>query len=120
MTARREKSFRQAGVIVLGSAALLTPFLIYAWGHIQIITTGYSVEVLDARIHDLEHENRTLRLAKARLEALPRIEERARQLGLLPPDPARILVVTVPDRGPAPAPPPFARAAALPPQPETR
>ena len=89
----RRVALTQAAVIVAGSTGLLAPFLLYVWGHVQIVTAGYSVEVTEARLKVLEQENRALRVARARLSALPRIEERARRLGFLPVDPSRVVVV---------------------------
>ena len=46
--------------------------------------TGYDIESLNDRMSELEHENRSLRLERAGLQSLARIEREATKLGLTP------------------------------------
>jgi cell division protein FtsL len=50
----------------------------------QMTTTGYRMQDVAAEIEQLERDNALLRLQIAQLETLPRIEARAKQLGLGP------------------------------------
>ena len=109
----RKDRLRQAGTIVAFSAALLAPFLLYVWGHVQLVTTGYTIESTEEKLKSLDQENRALRLELARLRAPSRIEERAKKLGFEPLSPARLVVVSEPGRAPRTAPPlPLAAPAA--------
>ena len=87
----RRSRIRQVALVAGAGAALLTPFLFYVWGNVQIVSSGYRIEETADRLHRLEQENRALRLDKARLESLARIEERARKLGLVALPPARLV-----------------------------
>ena len=50
----------------------------------QMTTTGYRMKDVAAEIEKLERDNALVRLQIAQLETLPRIEARAKQLGLGP------------------------------------
>ena len=93
MTHTRRSRLGQAALIGGVSAALLTPFLIYVWGTVQIVSNGYQIEATETRLLSLEQQNRALRLEKARLESFSRIEERARARGLEPLNPSRIVAL---------------------------
>ena len=92
----RRRTARQVFLMVLASITILTPFLIYVWGRIQIVDKGYRIEEADSRLQRLEQDNRALRLEKARLEAAPRIESEGRKLGLEPLTPSRIVTLADP------------------------
>jgi len=98
---------REMLLIVGGFAALVGPFLLYVWAHVQIVSTGYRIEATEQRLKALEQENRALRLRRARLESLAAVDARARDLGLAPPDPARLVVVRAPGAAPRRLPPPL-------------
>jgi cell division protein FtsL len=89
---------------MVGLAALLVGGLVlYAWPHLALRQTGMASGQLARERDQLIEENRRLRLEKASLEDLARIESLAtRQLGLETPPPERVTVVdpppTVPHR----------------------
>ncbi|HEU5181754.1 MAG TPA: cell division protein FtsL [Candidatus Polarisedimenticolia bacterium] len=69
-------------------AGLLIPILFYVWQQIEFIRTGYQIEQLRAEKIRLTEWNRQMKLERATLSNLKRIEQLGRaRLGLVPPDP---------------------------------
>lgn len=67
-------------------AGLLVPVLFYLWQQVEFIRYGYRVESLRAEKARLTEWNRQLRLERATLQDLKRIEHLAAlRLGLVPP-----------------------------------
>jgi cell division protein FtsL len=68
--------------------------LLYGWQHFQGVRYGYEIEQLKLKQAQLEDWNRQLRLEQAQLEDPQRIDALAQgQLGLIPPDPRRVIRV---------------------------
>ena len=68
-------------------AALLVPILFYVWQQVEFIRTGYQIEQLRAEKARLTEWNRQMKLERATLLNLKRIEALGRgRLGLVPPD----------------------------------
>jgi len=88
-------------LIVLG--AVVAAFLgLYAWPALEIRRAGQAGVDLDREKQRLVEENRKLRLEKAALENLRRVEEVAgKELGLAAPPPERSIVVEVEKPRPA-------------------
>jgi cell division protein FtsL len=75
-------------------AVLVGGLTLYAWPHFQLRQTSYATEQMAREKERLIEENRKLRLEKATLENLRRVETIAvRDLGLAPPSPERVVVV---------------------------
>lgn len=73
---------------------LVGGILLYAWPHLQLRRTGIATEQALRERDRLIEENRKLRLEKAALENLKRVESIAtRDLGLVTPPPERQVVV---------------------------
>ena len=69
-------------------AGLLVPILFYVWQQVEYIRTGYQIEQLRAEKSRLVEWNRQMKLERATLVNLKRIETLSRtRLGLIPPDP---------------------------------
>ena len=69
-------------------ASLLVPILFYVWQQVEYIRTGYQIEQLRAEKNRLVEWNRQMKLERATLVNLKRIETLSRtRLGLIPPDP---------------------------------
>jgi|GEM_PF-2024397 len=69
-------------------AGLLVPILFYVWQQVEYIRTGYQIEQLRAEKSRLVEWNRQMKLERATLHNLNRIESLSRsRLGLIPPDP---------------------------------
>jgi cell division protein FtsL len=69
-------------------AGLLVPILFYVWQQVEYIRTGYQIEQLRAEKSRLVEWNRQMKLERATLLNLKRIETLGRtRLGLIPPDP---------------------------------
>ena len=80
--------------LLLLVGALVGGILFYAWPHLQLRRTGIAAEQASRERDRLVEENRKLRLEKAALENLGRVEAIAtRELGLAPPAPGRSIVV---------------------------
>jgi len=76
--------------------------VLYAWPHLQIRETSRAQDRMSRQRERLLEENRKLRLEKASLENLRRVETIAtRDLGLQPPPAARVVVI---ERARTPAP----------------
>jgi len=81
---------------------LVGGLVLYAWPHLEIRQTARAQERMSRERERLLEENRKLRLEKASLENLRRVETIAtRELGLQPPRAERVVVVERP-RAPAP------------------
>lgn len=69
----------------------------YAWPHLELRQTGIARERMQRERERLVEENRKLRLEKASLEDLQRVQAIAeKQLGLKRPAPENVYVVEVP------------------------
>lgn len=80
--------------------ALAGGLAFYAWPHFAAQRASADAQTLQRERELLVEENRKLRLEKASLEDLHRVEKLAARLGLVAPDPARVVVV---ERALAPA-----------------
>ena len=94
---------RREILLVILLVAVLAAFLgLYAWPALEIRRSGQAGVELDREKQRLVEENRKLRLEKAALENLRRVEDVARrQLGLAPPPPERSIVIEVENPLPA-------------------
>jgi cell division protein FtsL len=73
---------------------LVGGLVLYAWPHLQIRETSRAQDRMSRQRERLLEENRKLRLEKASLENLRRVESIAtRELGLSPPPAARVVVI---------------------------
>ncbi len=91
------RSMRQL-VLLLGLvAALVGALVLYAWPNLQLRQADLSKERLSRQRERLLEDNRKLRLEKAALEDLRRVESIAvKDLGMRFPTPERVLVVDEP------------------------
>ncbi len=88
---------RDIGWLLLLVGVLVGGLVLYAWPHFEIRQTGSAAEQLSREKERLLEENRKLRLEKAALENLRRVETIAvRELGLAPPPPQSTIVVEAP------------------------
>ena len=78
----RELAMVAATVILLGAA-----FLAYTWIHTEITRIGYDVNQLEGSLHDLQQQERLLRLEVSQKTQPKIIEQRARsELDMRPPN----------------------------------
>jgi cell division protein FtsL len=85
---RREREMKYFGL------ALCLLFLLvmgYALQHFRAIAYGYKIEALRSERDGLTEMNRALRLEEASLRDPERIDLKARQLGLQPPQPGQVV-----------------------------
>jgi cell division protein FtsL len=90
--------------LFLGIAAAVAPVAAYLVQQMQFVEARYRIEELRGRLQRLEETERRLRIERATLETLPRVEERAiDELGLVHPTPRQVVVVrsSAPGRGSA-------------------
>ena len=88
--------------LVVVVMTLVAGLVLYAWPHLQIRETARAQERMSQARERLREENRKLRLEKASLENLRRVEVIAtRELGFVAPAAERVVVVEQPRR-PAP------------------
>ncbi len=84
------------GLLVL-VGVLVSGLVLYAWPHMALRETGRATEQMYRERDRLVEENRKLRLEKASLENLRRVETIAtRDLGLAAPAPEKVVVVEKP------------------------
>jgi len=88
------RSSRDLWLLVALVAALAGSLGLYAWPTLMMRRTGTAAEQLSRERERLVEENRKLRLEKASLEDLRRVEAIAtRELGLATPAPEQLVVV---------------------------
>jgi cell division protein FtsL len=88
------RASREIWFLLVLVALLVGGLVLYAWPALQIRNTGMTTVQLSREKERLQEENRKLRLEKAALENLKRVETIAtRDLGLLPPTPESSVVV---------------------------
>ena len=93
---------RELRRVVWICVALLLPVLLYVWQEIEYIRFGYQVEQLRAEKSRLVEWNRQLKLERATLLNLKRIEALGRtRLGLVPPDPKNTVKIRLSGDGAA-------------------
>lgn len=91
------RSYRDLLLILLLVTALVGGLVLYAWPHLQLRETAQAKERLSRERERLVEENRKLRLEKATLESLRRVETIAtRDLSLARPPAERVIVIERP------------------------
>jgi cell division protein FtsL len=94
---RDPRAYRDLFWLLLLVGALVAGVVLYAWPHLQVRQTGYQTEQMHRERERLLEENRKLRLEKASLENLKRVESIAEhELGMGPPPGERVIVVEPP------------------------
>lgn len=95
------RSNRDLWALVVVVACLVAGLALYAWPHLELRRAGVEAQVMDRERERLVEENRKLRLEKASLEELRRIESIAgRELGLERPLADKVVVVERPPATP--------------------
>jgi hypothetical protein len=84
----RAREMRYFSVAV---AALFLLVMFYGLQHFSAIEAGYQVESEKQVLNQLREENRQLKLAEAQLTQPGRIDAKARELGLLEPQPGQVV-----------------------------
>jgi cell division protein FtsL len=88
---------RDIWLLLLLVAALVGGLVLYAWPNLELREAARVKEQMSRERERLQEENRKLRLEKATLESLRRVEAIAvRDLGLVPPPPESLQVVERP------------------------
>jgi cell division protein FtsL len=88
------RSSRDLWWLVAVVATLVLGLVLYAWPHLQVRQVDSERVRMSREREQLVEVNRKLRLEKASLENLKRVEQIAiRDLGLRPPAPERLIVV---------------------------
>jgi cell division protein FtsL len=91
------RTSRELVLLLALVASLVGGLVLYAWPNLELRETARQRELMSRERERLLEENRKLRLEKAMLEALGRIEDIAvRDLGLRPPAPEDLTVVERP------------------------
>ena len=91
------RSSRDLWLLLLLVATLAGGMVFYAWPHFELRQTALAKQRMERTKERLLEQNRKLRLEKATLQSLRRIESIAvRQLGLRAPRPEQLVVVEKP------------------------
>jgi cell division protein FtsL len=81
---RRMRELLRMGVAVLVVGLAL---LGYTWLHLELLGSGYRVDGLETKLHELERRQRHLRLEEAYLSSPQKVEARAsKELGMKSPE----------------------------------
>jgi len=95
------RSFRDLFSLLVLVAVLVVGLVLYAWPHLEIRQTGMATERMNREKERLIEQSRKLRLEKAVLENLRRVEAIAtKELGMSTPAPERLIVVERPEPPP--------------------
>ena len=95
------RSSRDLWLLGLLAAALVGGLVLYAWPSLELRQTTLAREQMSKERERLLEENRKLRLEKAALENLHRVETIARRdLGLVTPAPEKLIMVEKPKEVP--------------------
>jgi cell division protein FtsL len=95
------RTSRDLVALLLLAGVLVGGLVLYAWPHFQMRQTAIATEQMQSERARLIEENRKLRLEKASLESLGRVEAIAeRHLGLAKPPADRVVVVEAPEAPP--------------------
>jgi cell division protein FtsL len=95
------RSSRDLWSLLVLVTALVGALGLYAWPHLELRQIGIATELMNRERERLVEENRKLRLEKAMLENLRRVEAiAARDLGMAPPPPERLIVIEKPEAVP--------------------
>lgn len=96
-TVIRQLPWRLDSKAALGFLLILATFSLVGWLYLTqasaVTTTSYRIDELRLELDQIKNQNAALALEIAQLEALPRIEARARELGLGPTTSIRYLPV---------------------------
>jgi cell division protein FtsL len=96
------RTSRDLVAMLLLTVILVGGLVLYAWPHFQMRQTAIATESMQRERDRLIEENRKLRLEKASLENLARVEAIAeRHLGLAKPPADRVVVVEMPEALPS-------------------
>jgi cell division protein FtsL len=80
---RDRRRWRDLGAVLLVVVPVGLVLVLYSWIHLDLLRTGYRIDALEQRLHQLVQEERRLRLEASSQSSLERIEERARsELGM--------------------------------------
>jgi cell division protein FtsL len=95
----KERDSRRLGKLffmVMVGVGLLLPFFIYTWQQNEIIHYGYQTQELRKQEKELLEIQKELKIRKAELESLDRIEPIARtKLGMVDPEPTERFVIVL-------------------------
>lgn len=84
----RKREMRTFGA---ACAVLFVLMMVYVWQHFSAIEAGYRIEAAKQQVHQLQEQNRQLRLQEAQLTDPERIHTMAAQLGLSAPLPGQVV-----------------------------
>lgn len=85
---RRAREMMQFGA---ACAVLFVFAMMYAWQHFSAIEYGYKIESAHAQVQSLSEENNQLRLEQAALRDPQRIDQLARNMGMIAPQVGQVL-----------------------------
>jgi cell division protein FtsL len=90
-TAPPPQVLRWSWPLAAGAAIAVAVALVLVFVRLQVVRTGYDLSTARDLVQQLEHERRELRLEIATITSPRRLEARARQLGLQPPERGQVV-----------------------------
>ncbi|WP_263357086.1 FtsB/FtsL family cell division protein [Acidicapsa ligni] len=85
---------REMRIFTAAVAVLFSLVMVYGLQHFSAIEMGYKVEAKKTQVEALREENRQLRLSEAQLSQPGRIDQMARQMGLIELQPSQVVRIT--------------------------
>ncbi len=86
--AQRNREMRSFAVVL---AFLFLCAFAYTWQHFKAIEYGYQIESIKRDLNGQTEINGALKLEQAKLRAPERIDQLARRMGLVPPQPGQVI-----------------------------
>lgn len=84
---RDRRRLRDLGLVLLVLAPVGLALSAFTWVHLQVLDSGYEIEALEQRLHELHRQESQLRLEASYLASPKVIERRAvEELGMRPPE----------------------------------
>lgn len=87
---------REMRIFTAAVTVLFTLIMVYGLQHFSAIEMGYGVEAKKQQLESLREQNRQLKLSEAQLTQPRRIDQMARQMGLVELQPNQVVRVTDP------------------------
>jgi hypothetical protein len=88
---RDRRRLRELGWVLLTALPVALALIAYVWVNLELVHCGYRIHDLELVLQEKRRAVSILELEEAYLTGAARLAERGVELGLAPPDPARLL-----------------------------
>lgn len=88
---RDRRRLRELGWVLLAAVPVALMLIVYVWVNLELLRCGYRIHDLEVVLRDERRALSILELEEAYLTSAARLSARGAELGLAPPDAARLL-----------------------------